>query len=945
MPGGGQRSIRYMSQRSVSLIQLHALAGDRAAAARQYQECVKVLQAELGIEPERETTALFAAIRGGTTGQLAPALPLSLSPTPAHNLPSDPTPFIGREAELAQIAARMADPACRLLTILGPGGMGKTRLAIQAARDQNEIHTNGVVFVDLTSVLGPERLPSVILQALSVTGQGAVDTQAELLRFLRDRHVLLVLDNFEHLVEGGATLLSAMLRGAPKVKLLVTSRVRLNLREEWLAPLEGLEAPALEHEGAKEPHSGAGEEREARSDAHESSRFASFEGLRTFAVQPTALEGYSATALFLACVRRLRPDFQLTAEDARQIAHICRLLDGLPLAIELAAARARTMPLERIALELEHGLHFLTTTMRDLPQRHHSMTAALDHSWRLLSERERRVLRQLWVFRGGFNADAAEAVVEATPTDLEALADASWLRLTSDGRYALHELTRQYCEEKSTDGREAHATERAEQTRDHHAAYYRALLEVRAPLFYRQRTLVTETAQEMDNLLAAWDWTLARDDLNGLWAMARSLSYIARHQAWHHSMIQVLEASERMLRERVPVSYETPGMSSRDLMRATLWVLQADLYGNQYGSLGLWDRAKACVANAKSLLASIDSSDARYLETTWLLQEVEGWLAFVLGDFARGQSLFQALLSGIGTECANVWPYNEDAGRLARANVSVSLGYTFIGMGRAEDAQVCAQPVIALAEQIGAELLKARAAGLLALALHREGDYVQAEKWGLIHLELLRAGGDHAEIAFALYFLGALYQYWGKYERARSYLQQCLAVAQATGMYHDIVLGLIGLGNVALDMGDLAQARQQYKQALERCRQSETTGASALANSLIGLGSVALAEGDLASARRYFWEVLREIRPSLAVTARALAGAARVLLGEGRLLQAVEVCAFLLEWPATEYATKQKVEQVLRDLETRLPPEVCAAAITRGQSRQIDDVVTELVAK
>ena len=154
------------------------------------------------------------------------------------------------------------------------------------------------------------------------------------------------------------------------------------------------------------------------------------------------------------------------------------------------------------------------------------------------------------------------------------------------------------------------------------------------------------------------------------------------------------------------------------------------MYGNQYGSLGLWDRAEACVGNAKALLASTGSGDARWLETNWLLQEVEGWLAFVWGDFARGQSLFRALLSEIGTECVEVWPYNKNAGGLARANISISLGYTFIGLGRAQDAQVCAQPVIALAEQIGAELLKARAAGLLAVALHREGDYVQAEKWG-----------------------------------------------------------------------------------------------------------------------------------------------------------------------------------------------------------------------
>ena len=254
------------------LMQLHAWAGDRAAAVRQYQECVRVLQAELGIEPEPETTALFAAIRGGTAGQPTSALPLSLSPTPAHNLPPDPTPFIGRERELAQIAERLADPACRQLTILGPGGMGKTRLAIQAARSEADRFAHGAYFVDMTTVTAPGLLAAVILQAISVTGQGAADTEAELLRFLRDRHMLLVLDGFEHLVDGATELLPALLRGAPKVKLLISSRVRLNLREEWLAPLEGLEAPALGHEDAKESHYSADEGREARSGEHEASR-------------------------------------------------------------------------------------------------------------------------------------------------------------------------------------------------------------------------------------------------------------------------------------------------------------------------------------------------------------------------------------------------------------------------------------------------------------------------------------------------------------------------------------------------------------------------------------------------------------------------------------------------------------------------------------------------
>ena len=440
-------------------MQLYAGAGDRAAAVRQYQECVKVLQAELGIEPEPETTALFEAIRGGTTGQPAPALPFSLSQSPAHNLPPDPTPFIGREPELAQIAERLADPACRLLTILGPGGMGKTRLAIQAARSEADRFAHGACFVDLAPIASAEQLAEAILRTLQVPSQGATEPDQQVISYLADKQMLLVLDNYEQLLTGpepdrrdGYGLVTKMLGAAPRVKLLVTSRARLNVRAEWLAPLEGLAAP----EEDVTPHLpvGAGVARsvfrdEAISHLEEIASLHPAKPMRDSARNDAALlETYSATALFLACVRRVQPDFRPTAGDARRIVHICRLLEGSPLAIELAAAWIRVLPLEQIERELEQGLGLLATTMHDVPLRHRSMTATFDHSWRLLSSNERSILRQLSVFRGGFTREAAHEVTGATVADLAGLADASWLRLGEHGRYQIHELTRQYCAEK-----------------------------------------------------------------------------------------------------------------------------------------------------------------------------------------------------------------------------------------------------------------------------------------------------------------------------------------------------------------------------------------------------------------------------------------------------------------------------------------------------------------
>jgi predicted ATPase len=235
-------------------------------------------------------------------------------------------------------------------------------------------------------------LPVTILRALAVPPSPVIEPREQLLRFLQDKHLLLLLDNFEHLLEG-AGLLPELLAAAPKLKLLATSRLRLDLREEWLAPLAGLELP---------PGEGA---------------------LPIWAT----LEDYSATRLFLQCVRRLRPGYRPADADVPEVVRICRLLDGLPLGLELAAAWTRTLSLPAIAAELARGLDLLATTLRDVPPRQRSLRATFDHSWRLLSARERGILRQLAVFRGGFTREAAAAVAGATLGDLAGLADASWL--------------------------------------------------------------------------------------------------------------------------------------------------------------------------------------------------------------------------------------------------------------------------------------------------------------------------------------------------------------------------------------------------------------------------------------------------------------------------------------------------------------------------------------
>ena len=340
------------------------------------------------------------------------------------------------------------------------------------------------------------------------------DPEQRLLDFLRDKQMLLVLDNYEHFLTGsgpermdGHVLLNNMLAAAPQLKLLVTSRTRLNLRAEWLAPLSGLDVPPQEDT----PASLAAQFASEADHLAATDQTLAASGARSDAAPD--LESYSGTALFLSSVRRLRFGFEPTAEGARQIARICRLLEGIPLAIELAAARVQTLALGKIADELERDLALLATTMRDVPQRHRSMIDVFDYSWRLLSAREKNILRQLSVFRGGFSADAAEAVTGAALADLGVLADASWVQTASPGRFALHELIRQYCAEKLVREHTIDTGEGVGLVQDRHAAYFQSFVQQQFLRVLRGKGGWAETARDMGNLLAAWDWLWVRGDL------------------------------------------------------------------------------------------------------------------------------------------------------------------------------------------------------------------------------------------------------------------------------------------------------------------------------------------------------------------------------------------------------------------------------------------------
>ncbi len=390
-----------------ALMLAHARSGHKAKVKETYQRCAEALQREFGVEPAEETQELYQQLM--STRPLVKAGAVEQAAEPRHNLPTPATPLIGRETELAEITNRLVnDSSCRLLTIVGPGGIGKTRLALQAATQALEQFEDGTFFISFETITAAEAMAPAILQALSSAIQEQKDPRAQLIDYVCDKNLLLVLDNLEQLLEGTA-LIGEMLSAAPALKIVVTSRERLHLQWEWLYEVQGLTYPADNVENA---------------------------------------ESYNAVKLFLQTARRMRARFSLAEEQAHVI-RICQLVEGLPLGLELAASWVRVMSCREIAEQIERNLDMLSAQFSDLPDRHRSARAVFEYSWSLLAPEEQQVFLNLAVFPGGFRREAAEKVAGAPLSLLFTLVDKSLLRASANGRYDMHSLLHQFVVEKA----------------------------------------------------------------------------------------------------------------------------------------------------------------------------------------------------------------------------------------------------------------------------------------------------------------------------------------------------------------------------------------------------------------------------------------------------------------------------------------------------------------
>jgi len=444
-----------------------AYNGQWSAALKQYRACREVLQRELGVPPSAATAALYERIRAARGRRIA--------------VPSPPGAVLGREREAAFIRDWVVSTGAPLLTITGPGGCGKTHLALHVLAQEGRFFLEGAWFVPLEAASADASLAAAIGQAMRFPFSGGQPPEKQLLAHLRTGERLFVLDNMEHILgEDTLSFVAALLHSAPQVKIVCTSRERLGLRREQVLPLGGLPCPQAEDDPERI--------------------------LRTPAAQ-----------LFLQCARRSQPTFEIRGQETA-LARLCRLLGGLPLALELAAAWTPALSVADIARRITRDADFLSAGWRDAPARHRSLRAVFEHSWRLLAPEEQAVYARLSVFRGGFTLPAAQQVAQAAPETLASLARRSLLRCEGE-RYALHPLLRRFAAEKLAGQREAACR---------HAHYFGAWLHRWEPVLLGGEVskALRRIRPELDNLRLAWATALRQRDTRIINEMADSVMQI-----------------------------------------------------------------------------------------------------------------------------------------------------------------------------------------------------------------------------------------------------------------------------------------------------------------------------------------------------------------------------------------------------------------------------------
>jgi predicted ATPase/transcriptional regulator with XRE-family HTH domain len=684
---------------------------------RPSRQMAELLAEKLDIPSEQRTLFLKTARQEKSTASLdmipplSPLEPDSAPEQPHGNLPVSPTPLVGREHELNVVTKQLLEPACRLLTLTGPGGIGKTRLSIEVGHQLEPHFADGVYFISLAGIGMTETVLSAIADTLGLTFSGPAELMVQLANFLRKKQILLVLDNMEHLLSSGS-LLGEILQQTQHVKMLITSREQLRLQWEWLFEVQGLPIP---------------EETDAQ-----------------------VLENNSAIQLFIQRARQASQSFSLEAEDTAAIVRICKLVGGLPLAIELAASWVRMLSCHEIMQELEKSLDFLETRKLDVPLRHRSIKMVFDHSWKLLTDDERNLLMKLSVFQGGFTREAANAATGASLPLLSSLVDKSLLRHSKKpDRYDLHELIRQYAFTQL----QSHPSEE-EQASESYARHYADWLS--AMEFSFKSSIQPQTSHqirtEMCNWHCSWHWAVDHQRLDLLRKMTPCLSWYFEVHGYYDEALSAFKAAV----DRFRASGSPDNL--KDSVEKSTFALLVD-------SVGWFEFRTGNLAGAIPLLAeSLDiAREYEDPEVMYYITGNWGYLSLMTGEIS-------------------------EAGKLTTE--SLRYGQTLTPWHKAIPVSV------------------------LGIVAYQQGNLQEAYQQLTESLKIWRPVGDPRGLVFCMLYMGMTALALKDITAARSILQESNQIAEANMDRWAHAFGLDMLGMLSLSQGQNEEALEHFQHSI-----------------------------------------------------------------------------------------------------------------------------------
>ncbi|MBX3014390.1 MAG: tetratricopeptide repeat protein [Caldilineaceae bacterium] len=771
------------------------------AAVDHYTAYEKRLRQEVDVAPSAAIKALIETAQPSglavqqAHGQSSKLVQLPVAyprfEQPRHNLPAPHDQFFGRVSLQQAIGERLDQPWCRLVTLVGQGGVGKTRLATTMAYNRLSHYPDGVWLVELAAIERDdtnlaEAIAVEIATALDLRLNGAASPIEQLFSHLQHKTLLLVLDNFEHLLEGGISLVLDLIERCANIQLLVTSREALRTRAEWVVTLTGLDYPTDDNQVACT----------------------------------------EAEALFVARRAQGRQE-PLVAADRVLVQQICYLVEGLPLALELAAALTHSKPLPTIVADLRRGFDTLTTALRDVPHRHRSLQIVFAMSWRTLTKGLQTRLARLTIFRGGFTAAAAQAITDTDLDQLTALAEKSLLTTeTATGRYALHPVVRAYA---------AAQLITADPIAQKHARYYLALLDEQSDLLQKAtpQQAVAKLVPELENLRLAWHSGLAGRQADLLAAALTPLSLVYQLRGLAHEAAATMQNTVRA----------TTAWGHAGMALATRAGLEEARFQNRLG------RYRAAIASVETALCQAQTSGDHWAEgmghilwgeALWRLDEYAlsatklhhalaiahaidstlliGWCHHHLGVIDDIQSRYAAAHAHLEQACV-AWRSLENVQLLS--NSLNSIGLVCYHQGDWPAAQQALEKALHLCEQIDDRHRQSNLINNLSILATEQGDYGSAHHYLQMGLDLVKRSGDLYVQGNLHTNLGRNYYLLGKLAAAEENLEQGMRIFESIGNRALLATAVLYLAETTSKQADGNRATALYQQVLSIARQDQ----------------------------------------------------------------------------------------------------------------------------